>query len=424
MKKIRIFYGWYIVIALLLIWAVSFGVPVSSFTAYIEPLINKFGWNYTQVSSTVSVRSLVYALIMPLVGLAADRWSARKLIFAGITLTSIGIFLLGWINSLAQLYLCYILLGIGGSTLTATLPLIVVGRWFRKKLSFATGIVMSAAGAGGLLVPLVTRIIDTVRWQTAMLIMGLSMFVFISPLSLIIRQNPQQSGYLPDGDVDDSTVPGKGQILPQVSGEDIGIKQALKSSPFWLISFAFMGHVFAPIALLVHIMPYLSTIGIDRTTSSFVASILPMSNVFGRLLFGWSGDKLNKRWIAVSGTTLVGISLLMFIYTTTDTKSLLIPAVILCGMGWGGTIIMQPVLMREYFGTGHLGSIIGFSMSIMTIALIVSPPMVGWIYEKSGSYHIAWFTLLGVAIMSIICQLISPSATAFNQRKSQIAGNI
>ena len=410
-KRYKIFYGWYIVLALILIWMVAQGIATHSFTAFIEPITNKFGWDYTQITLALSLYNLIAMLLSPIVGIAVDHWSARKLIFIGIILTSIGIFLLGWINSLGQLYLCYILMGIGGSTCIATVPMTIVGRWFRKRLSVATSIVMSGGAVGGLLVPLVTYFVDTIGWQTTMLITGLGMFVIISPLSLIIRQSPEQYGYLPDGDVNDNTAPSEGRTLTQGSGEDIGIKQALKSRPFWHISLAFMCLVFAPIAVQVHIMPYLSTIGIERTASSFTASMLLISNIFGRLLFGWFGDRFNKKWTAASGTILVGISLLLLSYITSISTGVLIPAVILCGIGWGGATIMYPVLLRVYFGTNHLGSIIGFSMSITTIALIVSPPLTSWLFERFDDYRIAWLVLIGVIIISVIIQVTNPSAT-------------
>jgi OFA family oxalate/formate antiporter-like MFS transporter len=421
MKKSQIFYGWYIVVAFLLIWLVYAGIAVYSFTAFIEPLSNLFGWNYTQVTFASSLRAVSYVLLMPIAGLVVDRWSARKLVFAGIICTSIGIFLLSWINSLGQLYLCYILMGIGGITCTATIPVTVVGRWFRRKVSFATSIVMSASGFGGLLVPLVTRVIDTAGLHTAMLFMGLSIFVIISPLSLIIRRSPEQYGYLPDGDVNDNTVPGEGQDSIHSNDAGSGIKQDLKSSPFWHITLAFMCLTFATVGVQVHTMPYMSTIGIDRTTSSFLASAMLISGIFGRLFFGWFGDKFDKRWVAASGAILVGLGLLLFTFTRTDTTQLLIPAFILCGIGWGGAI-MHPVLLREYFGTSNLGAVIGFSISIITIAFIVSPPLVSWIFERFGDYRIAWFILIGMVIISVISQLTNPSATTRQKVSSSTNG--
>jgi MFS family permease len=418
LKTPRIFYGWYIVAALFFIWTVVNGFVVSSFTAFIEPLTSTFGWNYTQVTFAVSLRGLIFVILMPVVGILIDRWSARKLVFTGIVLASLGLFLLGRINSLGQLYLCFILIGAGGSTCTATLPLTMAGRWFRKKLSFATGIIMSGGACGGLLVPLVTRIIDVLEWQTAMLIMGLSMFVIITPLSLVIRQNPEQYGYLPDGNANNKSVHNEEELPAQSVEKEVGAKQALKSGVFWHISLAFMFHALVVYAVTNHIMPYLSTIGMSRMTSSFIASAVAIVTIFGRLSFGWFGDRFNKKQIAASGTFMVGLSLLLFCYITSMSTWMLIPAVILFGIGFGGTITLHSVILKDCFGTSNLGIIIGFSVSISAIGIMSGPPLVSWIFDNIGDYRIAWFVLIGISIISVVSQLTIPSVNTIRQRES------
>jgi MFS family permease len=416
-KKNKIFYGWFVVLSLTMIWTVTQGISVHSFTSYIEPLSGRFGWNVTEITLAVSLWNLVFMLFMPIVGMAIDRYNTRKLVIAGITLMSIGIFLLSWINSLLQFYLCYILMGIGGSTCIATVPMTVVGRWFKKKLSLATSIVMSGASIGGFLVPVVTSAIDMIGWKIAMLIISISMFVVLFLFSLIIRQSPEHYGDLLDGETNDTTVPFEDRISIQDSEVSLGIKQALKSGPFWHISLAFMFHVFAPLAVQVHTMPFLSIIGVDRTTSSLIAGALLVSGLFSRLLFGWLGDKFDRKWVAASGTTMIGISLLMFSYVSPESTWLIIPAVILCGMGWGGATVLHPVLLREYFGVGNLGSIIGFSMGITVIGVIVSPPLTSWIFETFGNYRIVWLILIGVVIFSVVSQLTNPPVSAFRKKR-------
>ena len=76
---------------------------------------------------------------------------------------------------------------------------------------------------------------------------------------------------------------------------------------------------------------------------------------------------------------------------------------------------MHPVLLREYFGIGHLGTMIGFSMSIMVIGIISGPPFTSLIFENVGDYRTAWFILMGMVAISIISQVTNPPA-AYRQR--------
>jgi MFS family permease len=359
-------------------------------------------------------------IFSPIGGLLSDRWGARKMVFTGIALSGTGLLLFYRIDSLTQFYLCSILIGIGYSISTGAIPQAVIGRWFRKKMSIATGILMVSGGAAGLLVPLVTEVIDIYGWQTAMAILGIGFWVLLTPLSLVIRQNPEQYGYLPDGETKEKTDSNQSHEHVPDTLEETGARQFVKDRVFWHITVALSLHMLLSTAVIVHSMPFLSTIGIDRTTSSFVSGALSIVGVFGRLGFGWFGDKFNKRWLAASGTTMIGLSLIIFGCTTTANIWVLLPAVILFGTGYGGTVTLHPVLLRENFGTINIGAVIGLSVGITAIGMIAGPPLTSWLYESFGNYRITWFILVGVAIIGVVSQLTNPSVHTTRHRQTRL----
>jgi MFS family permease len=81
MKKI--FYGWWIILACFLIASYTGGVVYYGFTAFFEPIVEEFGWSYTQVSIAFSIRGLEMGMLAPIVGFLVDRLGPRKLTFAG-----------------------------------------------------------------------------------------------------------------------------------------------------------------------------------------------------------------------------------------------------------------------------------------------------------------------------------------------------
>jgi OFA family oxalate/formate antiporter-like MFS transporter len=246
------------------------------------------------------------------------------------------------------------------------------------------------------------------------------MLIILAPMSLFIRPYPEQYGYLPDGEVNSSPVSGKEARPVANDTVNIGVKQALKSSPFWHISIAFMCHAMTVHAVTTHIMPYLTTIGSDRMASSFVASASAILSIIGRLSFGWFGDKFNKKIIAASGTALICLSLILFSNITTLSLWILAPAILLFGIGWGGSITLHSVLLKESFGTSNLGAIIGFSISISSLGMMAGPPLVSWIYESFGEYRIAWFIVIGIALISIISQLTNPAISIRKRTPARI----
>ena len=96
----RIFYGWWFVIACLLISAFSSGAIIHGFTAIFEPIAEEFSWSYTQVSIAASIRGIEGSILAPIAGLLFTRLGARKILFTGVAVIGLSLLILSRINSL------------------------------------------------------------------------------------------------------------------------------------------------------------------------------------------------------------------------------------------------------------------------------------------------------------------------------------
>jgi OFA family oxalate/formate antiporter-like MFS transporter len=166
-KRPKVFYGWYIVGACLLITLYTHGIISFGFTAVFEPIADEFGWSYASISLAASLRGLEIGLMAHLMGILVDRWAPRRLIFGGGILICGGLLLLSRVSSLPMFYGAFLLIAIGMSTCTGTVFMTTVIHWFRKKAGAAVGILASGNGLGGLMVPMLTRLIDALHWRTA-----------------------------------------------------------------------------------------------------------------------------------------------------------------------------------------------------------------------------------------------------------------
>ncbi len=389
-KHPKIFYGWFIVTACLLITLYTSGIINSGFTAVFEPIAEEFGWGYAQISLAASLRGFEMGLLAPIMGLLVDRWGPRKLIFAGGIFIALGFLLLSQVSSLLTFYLAFVLLAAGMSACTGTVPLTAVSNWFRKRIGLAIGIMASGFGLGGLMVPLVTRFIDTFQWRAAMSASGIGALLIVLPLSLIVRHKPENYGYRPDGARDDAVA--TDVILPSATKVEISIsaKQALRGRAFWHLAIAGMCHSFIVGSILTHLMPYLSSLGIARSVSSLLALILPLSSIGGRLGSGWLGDRFGHKQVFTAGFILMTVGLLLFEYITTGKMWLLVLFVPTFALGWGSNVTTRVSLQREFFGRASFGTILGFLSGIRMIGHVAGAPLAGWIFDQSGSYQGAW----------------------------------
>jgi len=400
-SRFRIFYGWWIVAASFLIALYMAGIVFYGFTAIFEPIADEMGWSYVQISLAASLRGLEMGILAPVLGILVDRTGPRRIVFAGAIITAGGLLLLGRTTSLGMFYAAFVLVAIGLSCCATTVLITAVVKWFRRKVGIAIGIVISGFGFGGLMVPLIIRLIELYGWRTTMTIFAISALVIILPLSLLFRHKPEQYGYLPDGQSGVSKTVND-PVPVQTFGVEIKVKQAMKSITFWRMTLSVICHMMVISAVVTHVMPYLSSIGIDRSMSGFVATALPLVSIGGRIGGGPLGDKFDKRYVAAGTFAMIGLGLLCFAFTDGAFIWLLLPFLILFGLGYGSSNSIRPSLVMDYFGRNNFGTIFGLMIGIGMIGGMAGAPLAGWVYDNWGSYYGIWFAYVGVALVGMI----------------------
>jgi len=410
-KRPQVFYGWWIVAAGFITWVLTGGFIILGFTAFFEPIANDFGWSYTQVSIAAALRGVEVGLLAPLVGLVVDRWGPRKLMFAGFLLIGFALIFLSRINSLGMFYVGFAVAAIGISGSSPTVVFTAIANWFHKKLGIATAVAASGFALGGLIVPLVVKLIDVYDWRTALLILGITTLAVCLPCSLLVRHKPEQYGYLPDGEPSIVTAPEQVPVPAETRDADFGIKQALRSRPFWHLVLAMMLLYIGISTMVAHVMPYLGSVGVQRSTAGLVAMAVPLVSIAGRLASGWFGDRFNKKQVATVFFATLALGLLCLSYASSEAMWIIIPFIILFGTGWGGNVTLRVSMLREYFGRSKFGSIFGFMMGMQALGGIIGPLFAGWVFDSWGDYQIAWLTLTVIVFIGMIMIATIPPVT-------------
>jgi MFS family permease len=407
-KPRRIFYGWWVVIACFFISLYTGGVIFYGFTAIFEPLVDEFGWSYAQISLAASLRGLEAGLLAPLVGMLVDRWGPRKLLLSGVVIVSLGLMLLSRTTSLGMFYGAFALLATGMSTCSGTVLMTAVANWFRKKIGIAMGIMICGYGCSGLLVPIIVKLVDTYEWQKAIAILTIGLLALCLPLSVLVRHKPEQYGYQPDGEAENTVVPNPSLAQAETVEADIGTRQALKSRTFWHLALALLCQAMMLSTVVTHVMPYLSSINIPRARSSLIAMAIPLTSISGRLGLGWLGDRLDKRRVIAAAFAMIFGGLLCFAFASLEATWLLVLFLILFGIGYGGNNTLRGSAVREFFGRRNFGAIHGLVIGIMMLGSITGPPLAGWVFDNWGTYQPIWFVFTGLAVAGILLALTTP----------------
>ena len=396
----NIFYGWWIVLACFFIAFYVAGVIFYGFTAFIDPLVAEFGWSYAQISFAASLRGLEMGIMAPLVGFLVDRFGSRRLLTSGIIILGFGIILLGYTRSLFMFYCSFVLMAFGAGGCTSVVTLTAIANWFDKNVGKAMGVMVSGFGASGLLIPVIVWLIGVYGWRTSVIMLGIGAWLLLLPLSAIIRDKPEDYGYVPDGVKQDEKAKIKREDSESIQLE---FRDVLRERTFWYVNTTEVIRLMALSTVVTHIMPYLSTMGFSRTVAGLVTAGISFFSIAGRFGFGWLGDMVQKKYIMAIAYGLMGLGMLSLGFV--DIKGFIYAFLFLFSNGFGGLAVLRSAILREYYGRNFFGKLMGIMMGCGAVGGIVGPTAAGWVFDRMGTYHFVWLTLsmlIGVAVFLIL----------------------
>ncbi len=158
-----------------------------SFTVFLKPISENFGWDRAQIVSIYSLTWLVSGLTAPLVGRLFDRSGPRTVYALGLLLLGLAFLIASRAQSLWQFQLSIgLFVGLGAAFIGNVPNSILLGRWFGPRLPTAMAVVYSAMGGGVLaLLPASQLLIDHIGWRGAYQVFGLAALALLVPLLLL-----------------------------------------------------------------------------------------------------------------------------------------------------------------------------------------------------------------------------------------------
>ena len=407
-KKGKIFYGWWVVLAAAVMQWYGAGVWFYGFSVVFNAILGEFGWARAVTAGAFSLARLEGGLEGPVVGWLIDRVGPRKLALFGTVVAGLGYILIARMNSLAMLYVLFgVVIALGYNAGFSHAGTTAIANWFIRKRGRALGLFTLGAGVGGAtLVPLIGWLISQYDWRTTVALIGIVMWVIIIPLSLVLRHKPEQYGYLPDGDtptaeqaVQESGTASqlsstKTEIEANYGEVDFTWREALRTTSFWLLLLGGSARSMGMTSVVLHEVAYLTDIGISEVAAATALGMMVAISIPGRIVFGWLGDRFDKRYILMATYVLQAIG--VFILANVKTIDQVYIFLVVFGIGYGGAIPVFIAMRGEYFGRKAFATIQGIMQLFVIIPTVVGPIFAGYVYDTTGSYYNAFilFALL------------------------------
>jgi predicted MFS family arabinose efflux permease len=259
------------------------------------------------------------------------------------------------------------------------------------------GIVTAGMGMGTVIFsPLTSHFVSAYGWRTAYVITGIIVLVIVVLSAQFLRRKPDQT--YPVSHYQE--VPHQGS---QSEHRDSAFKRVTRTKQFWILATVYFLSGFSQLAVMVHIVPYTSGLGIPPIAASSILAVIGAANIFGRIIMGVINDRIRVRplLIFILASLLVSLSWLEF----TDKLWTFYIFGIIFGFAWGGSSTLQTLVMVELFGLTSLGELVADLGVCACAGGAFGPVATGYIFDVTGSYKLAFLVCAITALVALVSSL-------------------
>ena len=410
----RFFYGWFIVGILFFISLIDGGFTYI-FSAFLKPLSQEFGWTRAETAGAFSLYLLAAGLSLPFWGWLADHYGVRLVFILSALIDGLALVLLSHIQSLTIFYTLYFFLGIGLGGIGPVTVGKAVSQWFVAKRGRAMGVALIGAGLGGLvLVPLTGFLIEEFDWRIAF--QGLAALALGGMLPLVwffLTNTPAEKGFTPLGQERLTNSSSSLSVEGSENSDGWTLKEALRTTTFWLLGVSFCLGLMAAAAVHAHIVAFLQDAGLSLEFASTVAGVTIGMTMGGRFFVGWASEHARHiHWLLSLCLALQAIGVGFLLRFDTLGFGALVGFVPLFGLGYGGLVVLWPLAVGHDFGMRAFGAIAGMVGTVaLSLGGAAGPVIAGAMYDSTGSYFLAFLLCVGVFLIGAAAAFVTTEPT-------------
>lgn len=406
--KSKFFYGYVIVIAAFVILLVSPGIH-NAFGIFLNPLLTEFGWSRGMTSGAFSLSMIVYGVLGIAMGGLTDRFSPRLVVTICGILLGLGYFLISQLHSLWQLYLFLgVIVGIGMSGVWIP-QMSTIARWFVKRRSMMTGIVVAGLGISQLITPpIVSRLVAAYDWRLSYAILGGAVLIVMVIAAQFLKHDPAQMGQLPYSENKGR----KQELRPET--QSYSFQKAISTPQFWMAFMILFCSGFGYTAIMIHIVPHAIDLKISALSAANILATMGGTSIIGNYVLGGAADRIGNRKVFISGFILVALT--EFWLVSAGEQWMLYLIAVVFGFAIGGLSTVESPLVASVFGLSSHGLIYGVIHVGFTIGAAIGPFITGYIFDLTASYQIAFVVCIVVAVVGFILAVFLRSTKELHAR--------
>lgn len=362
---------------------------IYSWSVFQKPLMEHFGVSSASISLAFTVIMGGSALPMALVGKVQEYVAPRQIILAGGILLGTGVMGIGYARTIEGLLLFSLLIGVGvGITYPGTVTNMV--RWFPDHRGLASGLLAGGMGAGATIIsPLAVFLIQEYGLLVSFKILGIAFLCIIGGLSRSIPTAAEN--YAPTKGLHNA------KNMAFIATKNKAWRDMLLDPMFYILAGMFIIAAISGMMIMGHASPIAQEkLNITPQEASVLVSMLALSNMSGRIAWGWISDQTGHYFAMLLMLLIMGAA--MFALTNMNGHDAVVAAMLSIVFCYGGFMGTMAAVTANSFGTKYLGVNFGIMFLTIAIAAFIGPRLVAILNEtRNGDYSLAFL------IATVLC---------------------
>ncbi|MEU5991936.1 MFS transporter [Spirillospora sp. NPDC047418] len=372
----------------------SWGVLYYAFPVLASAITRDTGWSTAGITAAFSAALIVAALAGIPVGRALDRHGPRTLMTGGSVLAVLAVLAVAAAPNLLWFAAAWLLAGTAMAAVLYQPAFAALTRYYAPRhLGALTTVTLVAGLASTVFAPLTDALAAHLSWRGVYLVLAVVLAVITVPLHLLALRRPWPP---PPKAAADGRDRAGGRARDRA-----GVSATVRSRPFLLLTLALTLSAFAMYAVVINLIPLLTSRGAGSSTAAWALGLGGVGQVTGRLGYGAlvrrTGVRARTVWIlALSAATTAALAVIP------GPVALLIAVAFLAGTTRGIATLLQATAVSDRWGTTSYGALSGILAAPITTATALAPFAGAALAAGLGGYSSMFLVLTAAAVVAAL----------------------
>ncbi len=382
--------NWTVVLASALGMAFA-SVGVYALGVFMQPLEQEFGWKRADIAAGMLISSVFSVVTGPFIGLIVDRVGPRRIGLAGLVMGCLSLASFSLVGpSIWMWWALFVPAAIAGSCLKPTVWATAVSSLFDSGRGLALAFMLSGTALCSTLTPILGHyFVESFGWRQAYVALAAFWGILVIPIVWLFFTSAK----------DRSRVIVRGEQAVNIILPGLDLRPSLLSWKFFRLALAGFLASLVVVSFVTGLVPVLTSFAIDRQSAAYIAGLIGISTLVGRLTGGFLLDRFN-------GNIIGGVSMLLPIIPCT--LLLLFPgsipiaslAVVVLGLSLGVELDAVAYLVGRHFGMRNYGTLFGTIAGLLALATGLGPVLLNLVYDATGGYTLVLLAYIPLSLLS------------------------